>query len=66
LYSDGIIDQPNPARDRFGTNKFINILNENLHEPLHKIQACLEKAFDEHKASEEQRDDITILGLKLN
>jgi serine phosphatase RsbU (regulator of sigma subunit) len=66
VYSDGIIDQPNLARDRFGTNRFMTILNGNIHEPMPAIKSKLEKAFDEHKGLEEQRDDITVLGLRLN
>jgi serine phosphatase RsbU (regulator of sigma subunit) len=65
LYSDGIIDQQNPARDRFGTSNFTKILNERIDEPMIKIKEFVEKAFEGHKAFEDQRDDITVLGLRL-
>jgi len=66
LYSDGIIDQPDLSRDRFGTSRFTAILNENISESMPVIKSKLERAFDEHKGLEEQRDDVTVLGLRLN
>jgi serine phosphatase RsbU (regulator of sigma subunit) len=66
LFSDGIIDQPNPLRNRFGSDRFISLIKTNAHEPMIKIKDFIEKAFDEYKLSEEQRDDITIIGLRLN
>lgn len=66
LYSDGIIDQPNPKRERFGTPRFSSIITDNINEPLDKIKQSIENAFISFKSVEEQRDDITIIGLRLN
>lgn len=65
MYTDGIIDQNNEKRNRFGTNKFLSIINDNKKEPMSKIDAAIEREFDIHKGGEEQRDDITVLGIRL-
>jgi serine phosphatase RsbU (regulator of sigma subunit) len=66
LYSDGIIDQQNFERNRFGTNRFVTIINENINEPMYKMKAAIEQAFDLYAAPEEQRDDITVVGLRFS
>ncbi len=65
MFTDGIIDQPNHERMRFGTNKFLNIINDNIKEPMINITASLETAFDLYKGMEDQRDDVTVLGIRL-
>lgn len=66
LYSDGIIDQHNSKRDRFGTRRFSQILTDHRTEPLTSIKTALENSFDSYTEPEEQRDDITVIGLRLN
>jgi len=65
LFTDGIIDQPNAERKKFGTNQFIEILNENIPKGLNYCQKSLDLAFENHKNDIEQRDDLTILAIKL-
>lgn len=65
LYTDGIIDQPDPHRNRFGTPQFISILKKYRSEPLDKLQIAMEHSFETHRMSEEQRDDVTVIGLRL-
>jgi len=64
LSSDGIIDQNNNSRKRFGSKKLINILEENINEPMGEIKNILETELDNFQKDEEQRDDITFLGIK--
>ena len=66
LYSDGLIDQQNLARERFGTKQFNCLLNESINKPMEQIKQSIEDAYTKHKSFEEQRDDITIIGLRLN
>ena len=65
LYSDGIIDQQNSNRDRFGTIRFSGIINEHKNNSMENIKVAIEQAFDLYATPEEQRDDITVLGLRL-
>jgi serine phosphatase RsbU (regulator of sigma subunit) len=65
LYTDGLIDQQNNERKRFGTNRFTAIISENSNESMANIKFALEKAFDEYSEPEEQRDDVTMIGLRI-
>jgi serine phosphatase RsbU (regulator of sigma subunit) len=66
LFSDGIIDQQNKQRDRFGTNRFSRIIQDHINEPMAAIKTAIEYNFDSYTSPEEQRDDITVVGLKLS
>ncbi|RPH32688.1 MAG: hypothetical protein EHM93_08185 [Bacteroidales bacterium] len=65
MFTDGIIDQPNIERKRFGTERFMNFIAENIDSSMDNIESSLESLIDNYKESEEQRDDITVLGIKL-
>ena len=66
LYTDGIIDQQNTERKRYGTNRFTAVISQNINEPMANIKASIEKAFDSYADPEEQIDDVTIIGLRFN
>ena len=65
LSSDGIIDQNNAERTRFGTPKFLELLKENANLPLQQQKISIIKNLELYKENQFQRDDITIIGLKL-
>ena len=65
LSTDGIIDQNNPERKRFGTPKFIETLKDAKELNLLEQKRLIEKELADHQGEEEQRDDITIWGIKL-
>ena len=65
MFSDGVIDQPNTERSRFGSNRLVNAIKEKLSEPMENIKVNIEKKFDIFRGDEELRDDITVLGLRL-
>ncbi len=65
LTTDGLIDQNSPKRLRFGTPRFLKLL-ENIHSyDLTKQQTAIENELQSHQGTELQRDDITIMGIKL-
>ncbi len=65
LTTDGIIDQNNAERKRFGTPKFIETLKEAKDLKLKDQKRLFLKKLDEHQGLEKQRDDITIWGIKF-
>ncbi len=65
LTTDGMMDQNNPKRKRFGTPRFLDLLNEIKDFDLEKQQDYIEKILKDFKQDQPQRDDITILGVKL-
>ncbi len=65
LTTDGYIDQNNEERKRIGLKKFIKTLEEIAEKPLKEQKIILENVLDKWQGKEEQRDDITVFGIKL-
>ena len=65
LTTDGYIDQNNSKRKRYGTPKLKVLLNQIATKSLPEQQQILETTLDNWQGSEEQRDDITVIGVKL-
>ena len=65
MFSDGIIDQPNDERDRFGTERLLRIATKNINSSMDEIHVAIETSFNNYLETQEQRDDITLIGLKL-
>ncbi len=65
LTSDGLIDQNNPELRKFGSITFKKKLAEIGHLALGTQRLMLEEALDQHQGGAEQRDDITIIGVKI-
>jgi serine phosphatase RsbU (regulator of sigma subunit) len=65
LFSDGYADQNNVQRDSFGTKNMLTLFKENANLPCRTQKVILETALLEHMQHAEQRDDITIIGVKI-
>jgi serine phosphatase RsbU (regulator of sigma subunit) len=65
LTTDGIIDQPSPDRIRFGSLRLIDILKEIASRPTNEQKELIEKALLDYQQFEQQRDDVTFLGVKI-
>jgi len=65
LCSDGYIDQNDEYRKKFGSPRFLKLLEEIQNKPLSEQKVRLENTLQIHQKNTEQRDDITIIGLKL-
>ena len=65
LSTDGLIDQNNKERRRFGTPRFLKLLNEIKDLPLQEQKIEILTKLEEFKQDEHQRDDITVWGIKL-
>ncbi len=66
LSSDGLTDQNNLERKRFGSNRLKEIILNNISEPMDKQKEIIEKELNDFQQDEEQRDDITLIGIKIN
>lgn len=66
LSSDGLTDQNNAERKRFGSNRLREIILNNISEPMIKQKEFIEKDLNDFQQNEEQRDDITLIGIKIN
>ncbi len=65
LTSDGLMDQHSPEREKFGTRRFIDCLNEIASLNMNEQQVKLEEKLLGFMKNENQRDDITIMGINL-
>lgn len=65
LYSDGYIDQNNLSRKRLGTLRFLKTIKENAEVPIQQQKIILIKQLEEYKENSPQRDDITVIALRL-
>ncbi len=65
LSTDGLIDQNNQQRKRFGTPRFMQLIEQITQLTLSEQKIKILMALNEYKGEEEQRDDITVWGLKL-
>ncbi|TAD97124.1 MAG: hypothetical protein EAZ97_12945, partial [Bacteroidetes bacterium] len=65
LTSDGMIDQSGNEKQKFGTPRLQQILKENSHLSATTQREKLLQALKDHQKEAEQRDDITLLGIKM-
>ena len=65
LSTDGIIDQNGPNRKRFGSKRFEEMIVDNYGLSIKEQSENINKEIDNYMQSEEQRDDITLLGLRI-
>lgn len=65
LITDGIIDMADHTRKRFGSKKLTDFLSENHTLPLSEQKLKLERLIKDYQKGADQRDDITLVGLKV-
>ncbi|MBU1168621.1 MAG: AAA family ATPase [Proteobacteria bacterium] len=64
LSTDGFVDQLGGIhRRRFGRKRFQDIIMENSHKPFDEQQEILIQAFKDHKKTNDQQDDVTVVGF---
>lgn len=63
--SDGLEDQNDKNRRRFGNDKIKETLAQVVNASLAEQQKGVEEALDAHMLGTEQRDDILFIGVKL-
>ena len=65
LTTDGFADQSNQKLKKLGSTLFMDLLEANSKHPMKKQRQLLEKILNIHMDGTEQRDDITVLGVRL-
>ena len=65
LTTDGYSDTANQKRKKLGEKRLKKMLIEHSGETMKRQKKLLLKALDKHQQGTEQRDDITIIGVKL-
>jgi serine phosphatase RsbU (regulator of sigma subunit) len=65
MATDGYADQNDDQRRKIGMKDFQQILASFVHESLAIQEEKLKSSLEIHQSGVEQRDDITVLGLKI-
>ncbi len=65
LTSDGFVDQNSPKRKKYGTGRLKKQLSSISSLSMEKQKSHLLKELSSHQQEEPQRDDITIMGIRL-
>jgi serine phosphatase RsbU (regulator of sigma subunit) len=65
LSTDGIIDQNGPDRSRFGTNRLEEILFKYSRFSIEEQEYSIRQEIERFRQNEDQRDDISLLGIKI-
>ncbi len=63
--TDGIIDSENNLKEEYGENKFEQLVHQSIHLPAEKILDRLLTAVHEFAGSAAQRDDQTVVVVKI-
>ena len=65
IYTDGIIDTPDPDGNRFGLDRLRDILNANVTATLAELKAAVLKALNLYALKELAHDDVTLIALEI-
>jgi serine phosphatase RsbU (regulator of sigma subunit) len=65
MSSDGYPDQNAPDGQKFGKERFREMILRNAYLPVAEQRTLFEEAMNQHQQTADQRDDITVVGIKL-
>lgn len=65
LQSDGITDQPNDKRKRFGKSRYYNIIKNSSNLPMNEQKTVILGQFTNWKGDIRQYDDILVFAMKF-
>lgn len=65
LYTDGVTEARNPAKEQFGEEKLQKLLSKHRSLSPDELKDKIYKAIRKHTKGAEQQDDITLLILKV-
>jgi len=65
VYTDGIIDAPNPEGESFGLARLKDVLDVNIGAPLSELKSAVLKTLHQHTEQELTHDDITLIAMEI-
>ena len=65
MITDGLVDQNNPQRKRFGTERFMRFVTDYRSQSMDVIGQSLKSLLKDFMDGQPQRDDITVVGLSI-
>jgi sigma-B regulation protein RsbU (phosphoserine phosphatase) len=64
LYTDGVTEAVNPARELFGIDRLLDLLRHHGDQAPHKLLETVFDALDFHAGEAMQHDDITMIAIR--
>ena len=65
VYTDGIIDTPNPEGESFGLVRLKDVLDANVEASLSELKSAVLKALNHYAQKEPTHDDVTLIALEI-
>jgi sigma-B regulation protein RsbU (phosphoserine phosphatase) len=65
VYTDGIIDAPNPEGESFGLMRLKDVLDANPKAPLSELKSAVLRALHKYTKNELTHDDVTMIVLEI-
>jgi serine phosphatase RsbU (regulator of sigma subunit) len=65
MFTDGLSDQPNNIGEKFSSVKLKELLRTNAHLTLSEQQTIIMEELKLHQSGASQRDDITLIGVRI-
>ncbi len=65
VYTDGIIDAPNPDGESFGLARLKDALDATSEAPLSELKSAVLKTLHQHTEQELTHDDVTLIAMEI-
>ena len=65
VYTDGVIDAPNPQGESFGLARLKDVLDANTGTPLGDIKSAVLKSLHEYTQQKLTHDDVTLIVMEI-
>ena len=65
VYTDGIIDAPNPEGESFGLTRLKDALDANVGAPLSELKSAVLKTLIQYTEKKLNHDDVTLIALEI-
>jgi len=65
LSTDGYMDQNNEERKKIGSKRFVQLISQIADKSIDEVKVIIENHLDEFQNGQEQRDDITVVGVRI-
>ena len=65
IYTDDIIDTPNPEGENFGLVRLKDVLDANTEASLSKLKSAVLKTLNQYAQKELTHDDVTLIALEI-
>ncbi|MCP4219254.1 MAG: serine/threonine-protein phosphatase, partial [bacterium] len=64
LYTDGVLDYPNPAGKLFGMQRFQKALQKHGHQPIQTLMDSVQMTIKDFAGSASSEDDLSMMAVE--